>query len=49
MRIVKRIHLPGLPDHVAQAVYAGRLMLGDHGAVWDVELSEWTDPEGWTP
>ena len=49
MRIVKRIHLPGLPDHVQQAVYRGRLMLGDTGLVWDVDRGEWFGPDGWTP
>jgi hypothetical protein len=45
-RIYKRSPLQ-LPDHVAQAVYRGRLMLGDSGLVYDTEDNEWHDPWNW--
>lgn len=47
-RISKRSPLP-LPDYIAQHVYKGRLMLGDHGMVWDTATGEWYDVDHWPP
>ena len=47
-RIVKRNQLP-VEDWIAQHIYRGRLMLGDNGLVFDVELNEWYDTDAWHP
>jgi hypothetical protein len=45
-RIYKHSPL-NLPDHVAQAVYRGDLILSDSGLVWDVKVQDWFDPDSW--
>lgn len=50
--MTQRIHKTeplNVRDDIAQAVYRGRLMLGDHGLVWDTQTNEWHDMDGWKP
>jgi hypothetical protein len=47
-RITKRSPL-ALPDHAAQAVYHGRLMLGENGLVYDTQTNDWHLPWEWRP
>lgn len=47
-RIVKLNPLP-LPEHVAQAVYRGDLLLGERGMLFDVGRNDWFDQDSWPP